>query len=188
MTKNIPTFHMIYKLAFLATLLITISCGRQGSNNKKTIIIKEIGIEEDNIEENENESTFETLSTSSPVIGRLLQENPCRVGNGQRIPVSIRLNINVAANQTYAGVTSEGDIAIVTNQGNGAVLTAQICARQSAQSGQGSLMGNPVLNHSPNCQVNEISSASMQLPGVMGTVYLFFVPVYYDNNSSLCNR
>jgi hypothetical protein len=128
-----------------------------------------------------------TLSTSSPVIGRLLQENPCRVGNGQRIPISIRLNINVAANQTYAGVTSEGDIAIVTNQGQGAVMTAQICARQSAQSGQGSLMGNPVLNHSPNCQVNEISSASMQLPGVMGPLYLFFRPIYFGG-TQLCNR
>lgn len=126
----------------------------------------------------------------------LYAENPCRVNAGfngfpnqagiqGRQTVVVRLQgMNVAIGSSYVGVTSEGDIANVYNDGSGPVMAMQLCNRGFGTQGQ--LLGNPIINNSLNCQVDEITSAQVILPSQFGQpLYLNFRAIYFSG-SSLC--
>lgn len=111
---------------------------------------------------------------------QVFQSTTCTTG-GQRIGVQFQLNMTVAANATYVGITSEGDIAVVTSANGQALFSAFVCARPSLGSGQGSMTANPALNSSSqfsgqchsqpcyrSCLVDGITAARLQLPGAPG--------------------
>ena len=134
-----------------------------------------------------NNAGIAGFGTSSPHIQTVMAENPCVSGQG-RVTVTLPLQMNVATNQTYVGVTSEGDVAVISNQGQPA-MTMYICQRYSLGQGQGQLLGNPAIASSPNCQVNEITAATVALPPAMQglpPLYLMFRAIYYGRGSSLC--
>lgn len=121
-------------------------------------------------------------------------ENPCSKDlvskasdkKGKRRKFAIRLKgINVAVGASYVGVTSEGDIATVYNDGKGPIMVADICYRDSVNKEYGQLIGNLIINNSLNCQVDEITQAQIVLPSKEGSLYLLFRPIYFTG-SSLC--
>lgn len=160
---------------FLLTLIFILSsCGRNnqsGQNNPAT---------------NQFNNPLGVGSTN-PFVSTVMQQYPC-ISGLPRSQATIPLNMQVAIGGTYIGVTSEGDVAVVTSNNGQGVLSAFICGRSSTTSGQGQLMGNPVINRSYNCQIDEITSASMRLPTQFGPVLsLNFRPIYFPPGSSLCN-
>jgi len=107
---------------------------------------------------------------------------PCSNGQ-QRIGVQFGLNMAAAANSTYVGITSEGDIAVVTSNAGQAVFSAYICNRPefASTNGQGSMSANPAIGRSlVGCAVDEISAASLRLPTMYGYyLTLNFRPIHY---------
>ena len=117
---------------------------------------------------------------------QVFQSTTCTTG-GQRIGVQFQLNMTVAANATYVGITSEGDIAVVTSANGQALFSAFVCARPSLGSGQGSMTANPALNRSQHCLVDEITAARLQLPGAPGypPYILNFRAIHFGGPGSL---
>lgn len=74
----------------------------------------------------------------------------------------------VSSMQPYIGVTSYGDIAMITSNGPGQppVFTAYLCPRGFAQQGQGQLIGVKVGSNALRCRnVPSITAADVILPG-----------------------
>lgn len=119
-------------------------------------------------------------SISNPYAQQIFQYLPCLNGQ-QRVGIQVGLNMSVAVNATYVGITSEGDIAVVAPAGGGqAVMSAFICMRPEF-SGQGSLAANPAVGRSTaGCLIDEISAARMILPTVYGySLTLNFRPIHF---------
>ncbi|MFP5491854.1 MAG: hypothetical protein ACLGG0_10150 [Bacteriovoracia bacterium] len=146
--------------AILALALLAGACGKDNESGKKS-----------------GGTYFGSLGTLAPgqvppnitnsYAQQVFQSTTCTTG-GQRIGVAFNLtDMTVAANATYIGITSEGDVAVVTNNGGQALFSAFICARPSLGQGSGSL-SRPALNRSLRCLVDEITAADMQLPGAPG--------------------
>lgn len=126
------------------------------------------------------------------------QESPCKtqiteesdhfdINHNMRTNVIVRLqNINVAVGSSYVGVTSEGDIANVYNNGSGPLMALQICHRKGIKRTAGKLLSNPIINNSFSCQVDEITAATVDIPTETGSLLLQFKPIYFSG-SSLCN-
>jgi hypothetical protein len=164
---------MRHYMTVLFGLLILVSCGkdnRSGQSNT-SVGINPIG---------------PGVGVTNPYVGTVMNEYPCLSGM-PRTTVQIPLNMTVAVGGTYVGVTSEGDVALVSSNGGQGIFTAYICGRTSAANGTGSLLGNPVINRSYNCQIDEVTSAAMNLPTLYGgTLRLNFRPIYFPPGSSLC--
>lgn len=155
------------------------------------------GCGKDNVSGNQNNGLYGgAIGIPGQYGNAIYAENPCRVNaiptygyptqqNIQgRQTIVVRLQgVNVAIGSSYIGVTSEGDIANVYNDGRGPVMAMQLCNRGFAAQGQ--LLGNPIINNSLNCQVDEITQAQVVLPGMFGQIYLNFRPIYFSG-SSLC--
>ncbi len=156
------------KLLFMFTLisLVAVGCGRNNvsgtkSRNNGLPGVGGIGV-----------GGVGGLGTSSPLAGIVLQENPCISGAGRMLAnIPLTMMTNVAINSTYIGVTSEGDVATITNMGQGPILTLHLCQRPGLTSGQGQLTQNPVINSSRYCRVDEITAASVVLQSTMGMPY-----------------
>ena len=162
---------------FLLTLMVTtIGCGKKNESGKT------------------NPYTYSQLGTypgvagvgavpgsiSNPYAQQIFQYLPCLNGQ-QRVGVQVGLNMSVALNATYVGITSEGDIAVVSSSGSTqAVLSAFICMRPEF-SGQGTLAANPAVGRSSaGCLVDEISAARMILPTMYGySLTLNFRPIHF---------
>lgn len=120
----------------------------------------------------------------------IANENKCFEG-GSRIKKTISLaNTSVNANALYVGVTSYGDIAIVSSSGAQPTIDMYFCPR-AQMTGQGNLINDPVINYSPNCPMGEISGgAKVVLQGPQNVTYkLQFRPAHIPNagiRSSLC--
>ena len=124
-------------------------------------------------------------SVSNPYAQQIFQYLPCLNGQ-QRIGVGIGLNMSVAVNATYVGITSEGDIAIVSSSGGQqAILSAYVCMRQEFGNGQ---LAQPqvagqraaVGRSLAGCLVDEVSAATLQLPTYNGyPLTLNFRPIHY---------
>jgi hypothetical protein len=116
------------------------------------------------------------------------QENPC-INGMQRTPVQFALQgINVNAGAIYLGVSSFGDIAVVSNSNAGPLMQLEICGRPGA-SGQGQMMQNPVINNSQYCPVGEITAADVILQGQV-PMQIKFAPIHIPGYrmSGLCNQ
>jgi hypothetical protein len=183
-----------FKVTTMLTLmsLLLISCGgeNESGNNRNNV-------------NGYNYAGISTAGNGISLPGNWLQivhnENPCRVNsnfNGQNTSVSGKIRVvvplqgaNINAGAFYAGVTPEGDVGIVSNQGNGPVMEVFLCPRADV-SGQGSLMATPVLNTSRECPIGEITAANISLQGQFGYNYnLSFAPINIlgtDRRSSLC--
>lgn len=88
----------------------------------------------------------------------------------QRIVVQVPLTGStiISSMQPYVGVTSFGDIAMITSNGQGSppVFTAYLCPRGFSQSGQGQLLGVKVGSNAIRCKsVPAITAADVILPG-----------------------
>lgn len=118
-------------------------------------------------------------------LSTVMNEYPCASGL-QRIGVQIPLNMSVAVGGAYVGVTSEGDVATVSSNNGQGIMTAYVCQRQGLTSGNGNLAGNPVINRSVNCALDEISAATMYIQSYYGTLTMNFRPIYMGHGSSLC--
>jgi len=169
--KRLIEFTKLLAITTLLSILI-LSCGKEnntgGSLSRSTSVT--------------------AVGSSSSMINTILNENKCSSGYG-RIVVSIPLEMNVPTNQTYVGVTSEGDVAIVTNNNGQPTLQAHICGRTIVGNGEGRLLGNPTIGQSQRCKVNEITAAQIELPASyegMPSIYLEFRPINYFRGSSLC--
>ena len=126
-------------------------------------------------------------------------ENPCRTGvggvpqNAPRIVTAIPLQgANVNAGGVFVGVTPEGDVGVISNQGQGPVMELRLCPRPDL-TGNGQLASQPVLNTSTMCPIGEITAANVTLASSSGMGnYIFpFAPIHIpgtDRFSSLCQR
>lgn len=118
-------------------------------------------------------------NVTNPYVKLVFQSMPCTTGGG-RVGVQMALQQTVAANATYIGITSEGDIAMVTSSGGQGILSAYLCQRPGLASGQ--LTRNPVLNRSSaGCLIDEITAASM----VAGQYVFAFRPIQYGGPGNL---
>ncbi len=152
--------NMWFNSAMLALAIVLGACGKDNESGKKS-----------------GGTYFGSLGTigggsyptnvTNPHIRGVFQSLSCLSG-GQRVGVQFGLNLSVAANASYVGITSEGDIAFVTNSNGQAVFNAYICQRPGLGSGTGSMSSNPIVNRSLYCQIDEITKASMVLPGAPG--------------------
>lgn len=118
---------------------------------------------------------------------RIAMENPCHYG-GQRAQTQLQVNSTVNVGAMYAGVTSEGDIAIVNNQGGVAVMTLFICPRPDL-TGQGNITRQPITEASQFCPIGQITASDVSISGQYGTYYLKFAPIHIpgtDRISSIC--
>ncbi|MEX1099116.1 MAG: hypothetical protein WEB87_01745, partial [Bacteriovoracaceae bacterium] len=116
------------------------------------------------------------------------QENPCYQG-GQRAPAQMPINATVNVGALYVGVTSEGDIAVVQNQGGAPTMNLYICPRPGL-TGQGQLYDNIVLEHSNECPVSQITKTNVALEAQYGPFYLKFAPIHIPGTnrmSQLCS-
>ncbi len=108
---------------------------------------------------------------------------PCLSGL-QRVGVQQRIPMTVALNATYVGVTSEGDIALITsdNSTSQAVMSMYVCARTQLGSGTPNIVTPPAVGRSSaGCNVDEISAARVELPSGGGyyPFLLNFRPIQY---------
>lgn len=113
----------------------------------------------------------------------IFQSLPC-ISGGQRAGLQFGLNMSAAVNATYVGITSEGDIAIITSNGGQAVMQAFICMRP--EFGSGSSIQPQVVNNSAavgrslaGCVIDEISAATVRIPSYTGYLTLNFRPIHY---------
>lgn len=121
---------------------------------------------------------------TNPYAQQIFQFLPCLNGQ-QRVGIQFGLNMSVAVNATYVGITSEGDVAIVSSSGNSqAVFSAYVCYRP--EFGQGTLSqpqqpANPAVGRSlAGCLVDEISAARLLLPTMYGyALTLNFRPIHF---------
>lgn len=122
------------------------------------------------------------------------QENPCRVANqmtNERVKVTIPLvGVNVNTGSMYVGVTPEGDIGVVGNINGVPAMDLHLCPRPDL-TGQGNLLGSPVLNTSQLCPIGEVTAANVALMSNSGygDYILQFAPIHVpgtDRYSSLC--
>jgi hypothetical protein len=124
----------------------------------------------------------------SNYIGVIRNENPCQEG-GQRTSTQFPLQgISVNAGAVYVGVSSYGDIAVVSNTASGPMMQLEICMRAGA-TGQGQMLANPVINNSDYCPVGEITAADITLQGQI-PMQVKFAPIHVPGTyrtSSLCN-
>jgi hypothetical protein len=159
----------VSKILISTTLLLgLVSCGKNENTSGK------------------NPNTETTISSKSSTINTILQENPCYTGMG-RTEVEFPLQgISLNSNKLYVGATFEGDIAIVKNSKQGPVMSLYLCDRPGATQGQGQLLGNPILNNSQYCKVNDITQAQVTLPSQMGNININFQALSSLQNSSLC--
>lgn len=133
----------------------------------------------------------------------LLNENPCidyNTGqlNNARTRVVVPLQgMNVNAGSLYAGITYEGDVGIVSNQGGQPVMEIFSCLRPDlATNSRGYIVSQngvpPVLNVSRNCAVGEVTAMDIGLETQLGGYLLKFYPIYLNsmnsrnNGSSIC--
>tara|TARA_B100001971_G_C18268036_1_gene596498 strand:- start:69340 stop:69912 length:573 start_codon:yes stop_codon:yes gene_type:complete len=117
------------------------------------------------------------------------QENPCQFG-GQRAQAQMQVQANVNVGALYVGVTSEGDISLVQNQGGIAMMTVYICPRPDL-TGQGSITKQPITENSVYCPVGQVSASDVTLQGQYGQYYLKFAPIHIpgtDRISQLCSN
>jgi hypothetical protein len=132
----------------------------------------------------------------------VMNENPCQISTYQngspfnnngtgRTRVVIPLNgVNINQGSVHIGVTPEGDIAIASNQAQGAVVELLLCPRPDL-TGQGGLMNNPVLESDSSCPLSKITDTDISLSSNSGygNYILQFAPIHIygtDRYSSLC--
>lgn len=116
----------------------------------------------------------------------ILNENPCQTPGtlGQRISQINPIQTNVGTG-VYTGVTSEGDVAFISN----GVMELYLCSRPGLV-GTGNQYSRLVTNISQYCSIDEITSMTVTLPFSDGYRYgnftLNFRPIHFKNGSSLC--
>jgi hypothetical protein len=109
------------------------------------------------------------LNTSNPYVAGIFQNLPCSAGGinagSQRMGSGQLINMGVAFNSTYIGISTEGDIALVTSDQSGkAVLSLYLCPRPNLQSASASGL---VINRSAvGCRIDEITHLSVMSPGM----------------------
>lgn len=196
--------HYLKKLIMalvMATLLV--SCGQDNESGKKSSSYNGFGVAGFNYNGIVSANGTNLPSNWQQTVAN---ENPCRsttnsYGNGyqqnQQISSGTRQRIvipmtgyNVNAGAAYVGVTPEGDIGIVSNQAQGAVLEVYLCNRPDV-TGQGQVIKQPALNTSYSCPLSEITASDITLStnSGYGDYLLKFAPIHIpgtDRYSSLC--
>ncbi len=165
---------MKYLSLLLVILVTALGCGKNNQTGKSGSSIVNPGI-----------GNAISTGNQQALLATVMNESRC-INGMQRITIPpIPLNMNVAVGGFYVGVTSEGDVAVVTSNNGQGVFSGYVCARQSLPSGQGQLLGNPVINRSYSCGVDEITAAKMSLGGAL---LLNFRAIQFGQGSSLCRR
>lgn len=184
-TKSFKGYSRFLKNLAAITLMgvMSIGCGQSnksgGSSNSTTT--------NPPILTNPN-TGYDNSSLPSNYINVIRSENPCSMG-GQRSATQFPLQgISVNAGAIYVGVSSYGDIAVVSNTASGPMMQLEICSRAGA-TGQGQMLQNPVINNSDYCPVGEITAADIVLQGQV-PMQVKFAPIHIPGTyrtSSLCN-
>ena len=115
-------------------------------------------------------------------------ERPCYQG-GQRATAQMAVNTNVNVGALYVGVTSEGDIAVIQNQGGAPTMHLYICPRPGL-TGQGQLASRTIIENSTTCPVGQITKVDVTLGASYGPYYLKFAPIHIPGTnrvSRLCH-
>ena len=116
------------------------------------------------------------LNTSNPYVAGIFQTLPCSAGGfntgNQRMGSGQLINMSVAFNSTYLGISTEGDIALVTSDQSGqAVLSLYLCPRPNLQSASASGL---VINRSAvGCRIDEITRLSVFSNGLPAPINFF---------------
>lgn len=160
---------MTNKILILTTLLtLVVSCGKDNKSGQGY----------------SGQFNYANVS-NNPYVSTVMNENPCSTGL-QRVGVQVPMTgFNVAPGSTYVGVTSEGDVAVVTSDGTYGVFTAYVCGR-SGMGGNSQLQPGVVINRSNYCSIDEITSATMVIGSTYGNFTLNFRAIHYGRGSSLC--
>ena len=166
--------------AILALALIAGACGKDNESGKKSknnSYLGSIGVG--------TYTGVQPANSSNPYVQQVFQM-PCANGS-QRQGTGMQLNFAVSANGTYVGVTTEGDIAVMTGGPNGAaVMSLYLCQRPAT--GAPHMPQNPkyaVTYH--GCRFDQITDAYVEIPGPYGPFRLLFFPVHsHPTLRSLC--
>lgn len=189
--------HYLKKL-FMALVMSTllISCGQDNeSGKKKRSSINPFGGDGYSYAgfasaNGQNVNTLlATIGNQNPCVSTYGYTNNSAANNRVRAVVPLT-NINVNAGAVHVGVTPEGDIGIVSRQGNTPVMEIYLCSRPDL-TGQGHMTKQPALNTSFSCPVSEITAAEIALPtnSGFGSYLLQFAPIHIPNAgrvSQLC--
>jgi len=138
-------------------------------------------------------------SSASNVLSRLGQEYPCTTsqysGGGssqQRIRTTVSNLQNSMVHNSgsyYVGVTTEGDIAIVSGQNGYATMEVYACVRPGMNnSAQAYVQQLPYVNTSVNCTLGEITKSDVFLQTQNGTYTLKFFQIGVSRPSQYCSN
>ncbi|MAX65938.1 MAG: hypothetical protein QF441_12355 [Bacteriovoracaceae bacterium] len=126
----------------------------------------------------------------------LANEYPCTTTNinGQvtnrriTVPVQVPGYINANAGAIYTGVTLEGDLLTIHNNGSNVSVELRVCERPELNTSSAQFIAQPILNQSYNCAIGEISAADIVVNSTYGQYQLVFFPIGKSAPSSLCQQ
>jgi hypothetical protein len=147
-----------------------------------------------------NTSGFYSLATSDDsdinnIVNTLSMSNSCKsnwavIKQSQKIPADLPANSNYSADKKYVGVTTEGDIAVISTQEGDVTLTLFVCHREGILQAGNHIIAHPtslVLLKSQKCAVDQIV-ANIYVQGQHGQYILNFFPMSHVNNGGLCSE
>jgi hypothetical protein len=193
--SRLTTTKQIIKGLFMATLVSTmfVACGKEnesGSSSKKSNDPWSGGI---------TNSGNGSMTLASDWKQRIFNDYPCQIQdtNGNITnPGRTRINIQVPqqyqsnAGELSAGVTTTGDVLIISNTNNKTTVEFYACKRQYMQN-TAQFMDSPITYRSSQCALGEIAAANILL-ATQGTQtgyeYLPFFALNLSAPSSLCQN
>ncbi len=136
------------------------------------------------------------LNSSNPYVSQLFQQFPCQTGYGsnsnQRTGVGVSVNIPLpnrpAPNSTHVGVTTLGDIAVLTTDNSGRqVVSLYICPRYNGGAQGPSSLSQPIPGRTlAGCRFDELvlSASIAGYPTPLNFAPVDFIPQLRQN---FCN-
>lgn len=136
-------------------------------------------------------TAFENLDKKDRIAQTLLMSNPCQTeGVAIHTTKEIDLDVEKISNKNNVGVTTEGDIAIISKQDGKAILDLYVCSRPEVlQAGNRVISQVTMLKldtYEPSKCVADQMIADIYVQGGYGFYSLQFFPMYFINNGGLC--
>jgi hypothetical protein len=157
-----------------ALMFLILSCGKENESGKSsTHTVPEIG---NPVSIPSTPYTYQNVN-----VQEVLNQNPCVNGyagisgmtqpyTNQRTQIQVQLTgfkTVVSPGDIFVGVTSYGDVAVVSGQAAGQppLFVGYLCPRSFTQAGTGQLMNVEVGANTPTCLFKPITAATIVFPG-----------------------
>ncbi len=126
---------------------------------------------------------------------RIFNEYRCQTFNQNGAQTNKRLKLNVQspgpvqlnAGALHVGVSTEGDVLIMSNSNNQVRIELYACERPAPQQ-SAQFIQTPILNQSSMCSISEVSAADIFAGSNQGAYHLVFFPIGLSGGSSLCQN